>query len=126
MRRRNVTSGVLPRLTVSLLLWHGGAQVSSEEVEGAYRDHAAPECASVSDKVGRDSGLKEAGKAVRSDGKRVEGCGEEPGMPVKEDIGPTALVDEDAGNADDEADDQAGEIIGGVGECIGTRFKKCR
>ena len=122
MRRRNVTSGMLLRLTVSLLLWHGGAQVSSEEVEGAYRDHAAPECASVPDKAGRGSGLKEAGKVVRSDGKRVEGCGEEPGMPVKEDIGPTALVDEGEGDADD----QVGEIIGGVGECIGTRFKKCR
>lgn len=122
MRPRHVTSGVLLRLTVSLVLLQGCAHVSSEEVDGGYRDHDAAECPSVPDMAGQGPGLKGTGKAVESDGARVEGCGKDPAMSVKGHARPTALVDEGAGKAGDEA----GKVIGSVGECVGTRFKKCR
>ena len=122
MKLRDIASGVLFRLTVSLVMLHGCAHVFSEEVDGGYEEHDSTECPAVPDMAGQVPGLKGVGEAGGSADERVEGCGKDPGMPDKGYGKPTALVDDGAG----EVDDEAGKVIGRAGECVGTRFKKCR
>ena len=62
------------------------------------------------------------GKAIKGDDKKVEGGGKESGKSVKGDVEATKRVDEGAG----EVVDETGEVSRKIGECVGTRFKKCR
>ena len=122
LRLRDIKSGVLFRLTVSLVILHGCAHVSSEEADGGYKEYDSRECPSVPEFAGQVPELKGVVKVVESDDEKVEGCGKDPGLSVKGYGKATALVDEGAG----EVVDEAGEVVGRVGECVGTRFKKCR
>lgn len=102
---------VLFRLTLCLVMLHGWVDASSDEVGGGFSENDSSEVQPLPDSTGQSPGVTGAGiVASRKDGD-VEGDGAAT-VPVGERV-------HDAVN-------ETGEESVTVGECVGTRFKKCR
>ena len=113
--------GVSLRLTLCLVLLHGYGHVASEEMNGGCQEEELRNAPSVPDMTGQVP-WKSVGKVARGEAGKVEGDGKPSGMSATGDGSTTVPVVDGTG----EAVDEAGEDSETVGDCVGTRFKKCR
>ena len=117
-----IESSVLPRLIVCLALLSGCGHAASEETKGGIGEtDSAGRIAERVEGNGRAVDGNLGVDVVDCDAKGEGRCGES-GPPVTG-VGKTAeVVDEGAG----EAVDEVAGLVANVGECSGSRFKKCR
>lgn len=120
--RASHEAGALLRLTVCLVMLHACGHAASEAASDGYATNAAAERGGTHVEGSGGASRRGTGIVVEHGDRTLQGDGGAPGQPIIAARKATEPIGEGAG----EVAGQSGEDSPEVGECSGTRFKKCR